>query len=167
MTIVAINNYESPLGNIVISTTEKGICDLSFTTNKATPLQNNHLHIQQCIADLEAYFQGTLTNFRVSLDYGNSGTDFQKEVWKELINIPIGKKWTYGQLAKTLNRPKASRAVGAACGKNKIAIIIPCHRVIGSNKKLTGYASGLDKKRWLLAHEMKHNSQQKEILHLF
>jgi len=81
------------------------------------------------------------------------GTDFQKKVWAGLAKIPPGKTWSYGQLAQHVGSPKGSRAVGAACGKNPVSIIIPCHRAVGSNGALTGFAGGIERKKWLLAHE--------------
>ncbi len=84
------------------------------------------------------------------------GTEFQQQCWQALVHIPYGETWTYGQQAKFLQKPKAARAVGAANGRNPLAVVVPCHRVIGNNGTLTGYAGGLDKKRWLLEFE---NSQ--------
>ena len=81
------------------------------------------------------------------------GTPFQNGVWQALLSVPFGKTMTYGDIAKQLNNPKAVRAVGAANGKNPISIIVPCHRIIGANSKLTGYAGGLERKSWLLKHE--------------
>ena len=81
------------------------------------------------------------------------GTEFQKSVWNALLDVPYGKTNTYGDIAHALNNPKAVRAVGAANGKNPISIIVPCHRIIGANATLTGYAGGLERKRWLLKHE--------------
>ena len=100
---------------------------------------------------LRAYWEGDLREFTVRLAPG--GTTFQNEVWNGLKTIPYGQTMTYGELARRLGRPLAARAVGAANGRNPISILIPCHRLIGANKSPTGYAGGLDAKRWLLAHE--------------
>lgn len=101
---------------------------------------------------LIAYFEGDL-NAISTLKTQTGGTVFQKQVWAALRTIPIGKTLTYGDLAKQIGKPKAVRAVGLANGANPIGIVVPCHRVIGANGKLTGYASGVDKKHWLLEHE--------------
>ena len=101
---------------------------------------------------LGAYFDGD-TDALADLPVATGGTPFQREVWKALRAIPAGTTMTYGQLAASLGRPGASRAVGAANGANPIAIVVPCHRVIGANGTLTGYASGLSHKQWLLDHE--------------
>jgi len=100
---------------------------------------------------LEAYFAGTLTTFDLPL--GAEGTDFQRAVWRELSRIPYGTVASYGEIARRVGRPTASRAIGAANGRNPIAIVVPCHRVIGADGTLTGYAGGLWRKEWLLAHE--------------
>ena len=100
---------------------------------------------------LHAYFAGTLTRFTVPLDF--QGTDFQKSVWAALLTIPFGETRSYGEIARQIGRPSASRAVGAANGRNPISIIAPCHRVIGSNGALTGFAGGLEAKAFLLAIE--------------
>ena len=100
---------------------------------------------------LEAYFAGRLTTFDLPL--GAEGTDFQRSVWHELSRIPYGTIASYGEIARRVGRPTGSRAVGAANGRNPIAIVVPCHRVIGANGTLTGYAGGLWRKEWLLAHE--------------
>ena len=100
---------------------------------------------------IAGYFAGTLTRFTVPLDF--RGTDFQKSVWAALLAIPFGETRSYGELARAIGRPGASRAVGAANGRNPISLIAPCHRVIGSNGHLTGFAGGLDAKRALLALE--------------
>ena len=100
---------------------------------------------------LSEYFAGDRTDF--DLDLAPSGTDFQRKVWTALSQIPYGTTESYGQLALRIGQPTASRAVGLANGRNPIAIVVPCHRVIGSSGTLTGYAGGLERKRWLLEHE--------------
>ena len=98
------------------------------------------------------YFSGELTALD-DIDLAVHGTVFQNEVWAALREIPFGQTWSYGQLARHIGRPKAVRAVGAANGANPVSIVVPCHRVIGANGTMTGYGGGLDRKRWLLAHE--------------
>jgi O-6-methylguanine DNA methyltransferase len=105
---------------------------------------------------LDAYFDGELTAID-TLSTATGGTDFQREVWKALRDIEPGSTMSYGQLAAAIGRPNASRAVGAANGSNPIAIVVPCHRVIGANGSLTGYGGGLPRKRWLLDHECRHS----------
>jgi methylated-DNA-[protein]-cysteine S-methyltransferase len=104
---------------------------------------------------LEAFFDGDLTALD-AIETKSGGTSFQREVWSALRRIPPGTTISYGQLAARIGRPDACRAVGAANGSNPIAIIVPCHRVIGSGGKLTGYGGGIDRKRWLLDHETGH-----------
>lgn len=105
----------------------------------------------QCIRELEAYFNGTLTRFTVPL--APAGTLFQQEVWRALQEIPYGATCSYAELATQIGKPKACRAVGNANNRNPIMILIPCHRVVGTDGSLTGYAGGLNVKRWLLNHE--------------
>jgi methylated-DNA-[protein]-cysteine S-methyltransferase len=105
------------------------------------------------VADaLAAYFAGNLTAID-RLETGAGGTDFQREVWAALRDIPAGETLSYGALAARLGRPKAMRAVGLANGANPVGLVVPCHRVIGADGSLTGYGGGLERKRWLLAHE--------------
>jgi methylated-DNA-[protein]-cysteine S-methyltransferase len=107
---------------------------------------------------LQAYFNGLLTEFTVPL--AMQGTAFQRRVWNELQQIPYGKTLSYGELANRIGQPQASRAVGLANGRNPISILVPCHRVIGANGKLTGYGGGLERKQWLLEHESQLISAQ-------
>ncbi|ACV27292.1 methylated-DNA--[protein]-cysteine S-methyltransferase [Kangiella koreensis] len=107
--------------------------------------------VEQTRHQLQEYFQGKRQEFDLPLKA--DGTDFQQTVWQALCKIPFGETWNYGQLAQAIGNKNASRAVGAANGKNPISIIVPCHRVIGANGTLTGYAGGLTIKEWLLKHE--------------
>lgn len=107
--------------------------------------------LQAAIDALRAYFAGDARAFALPL--APRGTPFQLAVWRTLLDIPSGHTWSYGQLARAAGWPGAARAVGAAVGRNPLAVVIPCHRVIGANGTLTGYGGGLDRKRWLLAHE--------------
>jgi len=103
------------------------------------------------VDQLEAYFCGALAEFRALLD--PDGTDFQRAVWKALLQIPFGETRAYGAIARAIRQPRAARAVGFANNRNPIAILVPCHRVIGANGSLTGYGGGMQRKRWLLQHE--------------
>lgn len=146
--------YSSPLGLIKISATSKGITEIDFINKNKLSTQNQNIsnaHLKACINQLDEYFRGERKNFDLKFDLG--GTDFQKKVWNQLRKIPFGKTVSYLEVAQKINNPKAVRAVGQAIGKNPVAIIIPCHRVIGSNGKLTGYAGGMWRKEWLLKHE--------------
>ncbi|GAC1663856.1 MAG: methylated-DNA--[protein]-cysteine S-methyltransferase [Steroidobacteraceae bacterium] len=106
------------------------------------------------VQQLNEYFAGARRGFDLPLRF--DGTAFQQRVWEELRKIPYGETWSYGQLARRIGNPGASRAVGLANGRNPISILAPCHRVIGADGSLTGYGGGLDRKRWLLAHEGLH-----------
>ena len=107
--------------------------------------------LQQAKRELKEYFSGVRTEFEIPLN--PDGTEFQIAVWNELLKLPFGATTTYGEIARNMGNPEAMRAVGAANGKNPIAIIIPCHRVVGTNGKLIGYGGGIDRKLWLLKHE--------------
>jgi methylated-DNA-[protein]-cysteine S-methyltransferase len=108
--------------------------------------------LQAAAEQLQEYFAGVRRQFDLPLDAG--GTEFQRQVWQALLEIPFGVTWSYGELARHIGRPGASRAVGLANGANPISIVIPCHRVIGANGSLTGYGGGIERKRWLLRHEL-------------
>ena len=118
--------------------------------------------LRETAKQLAEYFAGTRQSFDLPL--GPRGTGFQSLVWRALTAIPYGETRSYGELARAIGRPSASRAVGAANGQNPIAIIVPCHRVIGSNGTLTGYAGGLPMKRWLLAHEARFSPRAQTSL---
>jgi methylated-DNA-[protein]-cysteine S-methyltransferase len=115
---------------------------------KSQKQESNHLILLEAKKQLTEYFENKRTQFNLSLEF--EGTEFQKEVWHSLLTIPYGKTFSYLDIAKTIDKPKASRAVGMAIGKNPLSIIVPCHRVIGSNGKLTGFAGGLHHKAFLL-----------------
>jgi len=136
-------------GIISISGTEAEIESISFVDEMKESQFNNLL--SEAVLQLKAYFEGKLKWFDLPL--AETGTDFQNEVWGLVREIPYGKTATYGGLAQKLGDANLSRAVGAANGKNPYLIIVPCHRVVGENNKLTGYAGGLEKKEWLLKHE--------------
>lgn len=140
---------ESPLGPIQITATDSAISAVSFDVT-ATGTTGNAV-IQECIRQLGEYFQGSRTIFDLPL--APQGTEFQKSVWEKLKDIKFGESCSYLDIANAIGNPKSIRAVGGANGKNPISIIVPCHRVIGSDKSLTGYAGGLSRKKWLLEHE--------------
>jgi len=148
--------YHSPVGLLKITGTNDYISEVSFhdTSQKA---EGNKKHLPpmliQCIEQLIQYFQGERRKFELPIN--QQGTAFQQGVWSELMQIPYGKTISYQELARRTGDTKATRAVANANGKNDIAIIVPCHRVIGSNKELVGYAGGLWRKKWLLEHEAK------------
>jgi len=141
----------TPVGTLEIKGDEKGIASVHFLdTDKKTSAP-----IPECIQPIarqfQEYFEGTRTVFNIKLN--PEGTSFQKKVWKQLEKIPYAKTVSYQEIANRLGDPKVIRAAAAANGKNPIAILIPCHRVIGSDGSLTGYAGGLHRKKWLLDHE--------------
>lgn len=142
--------YGSPCGLMEIQASDKGITSLLFVDNRTGKSRITDI-LATCIDQLEEYFRKKRKSFSVPLDL--QGTDFQKRVWKELMNIPFGKTTSYLQLATILGDRNSIRAVGGANGRNPVSIIVPCHRVIGANGTLVGYAGGMDKKRWLLEHE--------------
>jgi methylated-DNA-[protein]-cysteine S-methyltransferase len=165
--ILQIEHVPSPVGNLTLLTDESGkIRILEFNDSRedrfrqslARQFGPDGVDLAESYAPssarraLEAYFDGELTAID-ALEVEASGTPFQREVWAALRGIRVGSTISYGQLAVQLDRPKAVRAVGVANGANPIAIVVPCHRVIGSDASLTGYGGGLERKRWLLEHE--------------
>ena len=153
----AWENVASPLGLLTVLASDNGVHAIAFEgdcteqTKINLPRAVNHPIINAATEQLAMYFEGTLKVFDLPLDL--CGTNFQKRVWKLLLDIPFGQTRTYGDLAHALGNAGASQAVGAANGKNPVAIVVPCHRVIGASGHLTGYAGGMDKKRFLLTHE--------------
>ncbi len=144
----------TPLGVALITGNDKGISKVSISKTSDVELSNSDTipkHFQETVSQLDSYFEGKRASF--DLQITPEGTDFQQKVWKELTKIPFGETRSYMDIAKKLGNPKAIRAVAAANGKNPLWIIIPCHRVIGSDGSLTGYAGGLWRKKWLLEHE--------------
>ena len=157
-----IAEYHSPVGLLTIKATDKSVSAVLFAkTGSNTSSENiltktkNHHHpvIQKCCEQLQEYFDGKRKQFDLPLE--QQGTLFQQKVWNELLRIDYGKTISYIELSKRIGDVKAIRAVGTTNGKNKIVIIVPCHRVIGSNGDLTGYGGGLWRKKWLLEHEAK------------
>ncbi|WP_218598158.1 methylated-DNA--[protein]-cysteine S-methyltransferase [Polaribacter sp. NJDZ03] len=143
--------YKTPLGTAKIVGNENGIQSVAVLNEDVSTSKEVPECLQECVTQLDQYFSGKRSNFDLKLN--PQGTDFQKKVWDELLNIPYNKTRTYLEQSKALGDVKAIRAVASANGKNPIWIIIPCHRVIGSDGSLTGYAGGIWRKKWLLAHE--------------
>ena len=143
--------YLSPIGPLEVSGAPEGIVSVTFVNRRFPDDRNLPACVKESIQQLDEYFKGVRKNF--SLKLHPQGTPFQKLVWQRLKKIPYGKLVSYGDVARAVGKPKAYRAVGNANNKNPIAIIIPCHRVIGSDGSLVGYGSGLWRKEWLLKHE--------------
>ena len=143
--------YRSEIGPIEIVGNQKGILtitfvDKAFKTDRLLPAG-----LQECLRQLDEYFKGRRKKFSVPLIL--EGTDFQKAVWRQLQKIPFGRTASYGDVARAIGSPQAFRAVGNANNKNRIPLIIPCHRVIGSDGQMVGFGSGIWRKEWLLGHE--------------
>lgn len=141
--------------SLYLIATETHLINIQFTQPQKALLQTTEL-LSMATIQLDEYFQGKRTTF--SLPFKLTGTPFQLAVWKELQNIPYGQTTSYKEIAQKINKPKAYRAVGMANNKNPLPIIIPCHRVIGSNGKLIGYAGGLKLKNYLLELEKSHTN---------
>jgi len=143
---------DTPIGPIEVSVNEDGaVVRVMFADDAARGMGETGKACARAVHQLEAYFSGEHLSFKLELE--PEGSDFDKQVWEKLLLIPYGATTTYGEIACKLGDPGASRAVGLANARNPIAIIIPCHRVIGADGDLTGYAGGMHRKRWLLAHE--------------
>lgn len=148
--------YQSPVGLLKIIGTENYICEVSFH-DKSTKTTGRKKHLPplliQCVEQLIQYFNGERKQFDFPIH--QPGTEFQQGVWNELLTIPFAKTISYLELARKTGDTKATRAVANANGKNNLVIVVPCHRVIGSNRDLVGYGGGLWRKKWLLEHEAK------------
>jgi methylated-DNA-[protein]-cysteine S-methyltransferase len=156
MTELSYTHIDSPVGSLMVAGDIDALHYLCFPTSRNAIAPQSDWHqtdapFQEVRRQLSAYFNGELRQFDLPLFL--TGTDFQKSVWRYLATIPFGETQSYGQLAAAIEHPKASRAVGAANGSNPIAIILPCHRVIGANGSLTGFGGGLSTKEYLLSHE--------------
>ena len=143
--------YKTPIGTAKIGGNNEGIQSIIFIDEDIETSINIPDLLEPCLIQLKEYFKGIRKDFSVKLNPG--GSDFQNSVWNELKKIPYGKTCSYMEQTKKLGNIKAIRAVASANGKNPISIIIPCHRVIGSDGSLTGYAGGIWRKKWLLEHE--------------
>ncbi len=150
------NEFNSALGIITVQASNEGIKGIWFETYTTKPDElgeqaNEHPILVSAKQQLSEYLSGKRTSFDLPLDA--DGTEFQKQVWSELAKIPFGETRSYKQIAEAINKPRAVRAVGAANGKNPISVVVPCHRVVGSNRALTGYAGGVERKKKLLELE--------------
>ena len=156
MSATRVAYYESPIGFLEIKGSDAGVAAVNFVDARGPrsgrgggrPLP---AALAACRTQLEEYFRGDRRTFSVKLDL--RGTDFQKKVWKELRSVGFGKTTTYKAIARAVGNPAATRAVGGANDRNPVSIIVPCHRVVGSDGRLTGYGGGLWRKDWLLRHE--------------
>ncbi len=170
--LILINRFTTPLGPMFVCATHQGVCLLEFVDRRmletefkdlqrllcAKIIAGDNEHMECAKVQIGEYFSGVRSEFDFPLH--TPGTEFQQSVWNALHDIPYGATATYQEQANRLNNPKGVRAVAAANGMNRVAIAIPCHRVIGSDGKLTGYAGGLERKKWLLDHEAVHSGQQ-------
>lgn len=169
--MITVTYIDTPLGKMIAGATDNGICLFDFEYRKMMPQikkrittcladefeEGEHSHFDTLKVQLEEYFSGERKDFDIPLVY--TGTDFQNRVWNALLDVPYGTTRTYMQQTKVLGDEKAIRAVARANGENCLAIIVPCHRIVGSNGNLTGYAGGLRNKKWLLEHEAKHSGE--------
>lgn len=147
----------TPLGYTRIVGDIDGITSVTVLNSKEKTTDIIPVELEDCVIQLKEYFEGSRKQFHLNLN--PKGTDFQQKVWKALERIPYGKTMSYLELSKKLGDVKAIRAVANANGKNPLWIIVPCHRVIGSDGSLTGYAGGLNRKKWLLEHESPYKQQ--------
>jgi len=145
---------DSPIGPLTLVADDGALVGVYMAEHRHRPIidgPRDDTVLPAAREQLEAYFRRDLKDFDLPLKV--KGSPFQQEVWAALRTIPYGESWSYGQLAAAVGRPLAARAVGLANGRNPVSIVIPCHRVVGSNGSLTGYGGGLERKRWLLDHE--------------
>lgn len=154
-------HFDSALGGITLAATDQGLAGVWFDRQRHSPdmtgwlSDDDHPVLREAARQLDDYFAGRRQHFDLPLDLSH-GTTFQQSVWRALLAIPSGQTTSYGALSAGVGKPAAVRAVGAAVGRNPISVIVPCHRVVGSNGSLTGYAGGLDRKSALLDLEGAH-----------
>lgn len=165
---IILQRFTTPLGAMFACATSQGLCLLEFVSRRAVESEFRDLqrllvcpivpgentHTRQTVAEMSEYFSGARQQFSVPLHL--PGSDFQQAVWRGLLEIPYGATSTYKAQSEMLGRPLAIRAIAAANGQNRVSIVVPCHRVIGSDGTLVGYGGGLERKRWLLEHEARH-----------
>jgi methylated-DNA-[protein]-cysteine S-methyltransferase len=149
-------SMDSSIGELTLTAVDGVLTGVHMNEQRHAPkipatYERNDAGLAHVVAQLDAYFAGELTDFDLPMTM--HGTEFQRRVWASLCEIPYGETISYGELARWVGNPKASRAVGLANGRNPVAIIVPCHRVIGANGSMTGYGGGLERKVWLLEHE--------------
>jgi AraC family transcriptional regulator of adaptative response/methylated-DNA-[protein]-cysteine methyltransferase len=173
--VIKITKTETPLGEMIAGANAEGVCLLEFSDRKILPQEYNDLkrlletdiedgenkHIKKLKKQLKEYFEGGRKVFTIPLI--TPGSSFQQAVWKELQNIPFGSTRSYHEQSVALGNPDSVRAVANANGMNRIAILIPCHRVIGSDGHLVGYGGGLRRKKWLLDHEKRFTGQPVDL----
>jgi methylated-DNA-[protein]-cysteine S-methyltransferase len=157
ITMEDVAYINTPLGVTKITGSSEGLFYIIVLDSEEPLTDVIPESLEDAVYQLNEYFEGIRTEFQ--LDLNPEGTEFQKKVWLELQNIPYGRTASYMELSKLIGDPKAIRAVGAANGRNPLWIVVPCHRVIGSDGSLTGYAGGLHRKKWLLEHESPHKQQ--------
>jgi methylated-DNA-[protein]-cysteine S-methyltransferase len=157
-TTIVKTHYESPLGSMIVAATARGLAGVWFEGQRHLPdhsnwpVQAEHPVLRQAQVQLAEYFAGRHSSFDLPLDL-QGGTAFQRSVWDALLAIPRGGTTSYGVLSRSIGQPAAVRAVGAAVGRNPLSIVVPCHRVVGADGSLTGYAGGLERKTALLRLE--------------
>jgi methylated-DNA-[protein]-cysteine S-methyltransferase len=157
-TTIVKTHYESPLGSMIVAATARGLAGVWFEGQRHLPdhakwpVQAEHPVLRQAQVQLAEYFAGRRSSFDLPLDL-QGGTAFQRSVWDALLAIPRGGTTSYGMLSRSIGQPAAVRAVGAAVGRNPLSIVVPCHRVVGADGSLTGYAGGLERKTALLQLE--------------
>lgn len=165
---ILTRSIESPIGELILGATDRGLCLLEFADRRTLSMEiitlqklfrcavisGNNRHLDHTVAELGLYFKGQLTSFSTPLEA--PGTPFQTAVWNQLLRIPYGKTISYAMLAERVGRPGAQRAVGRANGDNRIAIIIPCHRVVQADGAMRGYGGGVWRKQYLLDLERQH-----------
>ncbi|HYQ81928.1 MAG TPA: methylated-DNA--[protein]-cysteine S-methyltransferase [Anaeromyxobacteraceae bacterium] len=154
--MTALARFRSPVGTLSVEATDAGVCAVRFGGGERARPPISALaqgHVEAALRALADYFAGRRPELP-ALDL--RGSPFQRQVWRELLRIPYGEVRTYGEIARGLGRPGAARAVGAANGRNPVAILVPCHRVVQGGGRLGGYGGGVEVKRWLLAHEAAH-----------
>jgi methylated-DNA-[protein]-cysteine S-methyltransferase len=156
----AFTYFESPIGRLLLTSDGNALTGLYMEPSRKAQCTDGWIEdfsvapLSATMRQLTEYFEGARREFDLPLRL--QGTAFQRRVWRQLTEIPYGQTWSYGQLAKRIDKPSASRAVGLANGRNPISILVPCHRVIGADGSLTGYGGGVERKRWLLCHEGLH-----------
>jgi methylated-DNA-[protein]-cysteine S-methyltransferase len=153
--------YTSPIGSIEISATDQGLISSVLFVDAETKTPSGNAVTEDCKKQLDEYFKGERKEF--SLPYQLLGTDFQKNIWNKLKSIEYGKTMSYSDLAEKLRNPKGARAIGNTNGKNCLLLILPCHRIVGQDGSLTGYAGGLWRKKWLLDHESQVAGTKKQL----
>jgi AraC family transcriptional regulator of adaptative response/methylated-DNA-[protein]-cysteine methyltransferase len=173
--MITTTKIETELGIMIAGAVKEGICLLEFSDRRmlnaeykdlarhfnTTIEEGENRHFKNLLKQLREYFEGTRKKF--SLPLVTPGSDFQQAVWKELINIPYGTTRSYLEQSVAMGKPDSIRAIANANGMNRISILIPCHRVIGSDGSLTGYGGGLKRKKWLLDHEKKYSGQSFDL----